>query len=640
MNNSNLIEKLPEMLSGKDLYDRLTDIPEYSEEIRLKGSTERLMALSTLYDIYLPSEMSVEIYSKLYLALVRSLQKKCTQAAVQQSYQNHHAIMRRENRGIIGGSDSFSIVGCSGIGKSSAINRAISIITDNRMIDIKNPAIRIIPCLVVQCPWDASVKSLLLEILRNSDELLETDYYSGALKVRATTDVLIGIVSQVSLQHIGLLIIDEIQNCVTAKGGKGLVAMLTQLINSSGISIGLVGTPETLSLFESAFQLARRSLGLQYNTLNNDEYFSGFCKLLFKYQYIQNNTEITPQIIEWLYEHSGGVTSVVVSLIHDAHEIAILTGYEILDVPILNQAYEKRIQLLHDYIRPAVTVRNITAKRKKKVIGKITEACDNDCSISELVQKSKDESKQRKIAFEYVRLCGYKNGEMGNGREKDSQNGNAKLTLDEIAKQLGTSKTNLTRALSIERNLTELMKQLLDDGVISKTVASDLIAPLSDEEQIELINSLDTTKKITGREIQEYISKNKELETANEKNQSTISALQDQIEDLDNQVLSLTKELQERPTVQVKVIPKDYNDLRSKAEASDKYKRQSEAYRQDYHNEQLKSADNMKKVLELKSKVQDLEKKLDEVRFGDIGGKSADHAIPASIFFCARAALQ
>lgn len=59
---------------------------------------------------------------------------------------------------------------------------------------------------------------------------------------------------------------------------------------------------------------------------------------------------------------------------------------------------------------------------------------------------------------------------MGGDRKSDSHNGNVKLTLEEIAKQLGTSKTNLTRALSIERNLTESMKQLLDDGVISKTV--------------------------------------------------------------------------------------------------------------------------------------------------------------------------
>ena len=94
MNNMDLIAKMPQMLSGKELYERLTDIPEYSEDVRYKSQTERLMALSTLYDIYLPSEMSVEIYSKLYLALLRSLQKKGTQAAVQQSYQNYNAKSR------------------------------------------------------------------------------------------------------------------------------------------------------------------------------------------------------------------------------------------------------------------------------------------------------------------------------------------------------------------------------------------------------------------------------------------------------------------------------------------------------------------------------------------------------------------
>lgn len=392
MNNMELIRQMPEMLSGQELYEKLADIPAYNEEIRGKGQTQRLIELSTLYEIYLPSEMSIEIYSKLYLALLRSLQKKGTNTAVQQSYQNHNAIMRRENRGIIGGSDSFSIVGCSGIGKSSAINRAISIITQDKMIELHNPSTRIIPALIVQCPWDASVKSLLLEILRKSDELLETNYYGNALKARATTDVLIGIVSQVALQHIGLLIIDEVQNCVASKSGKGLVAMLTQLINSSGISIGMIGTPETLSLFESAFQLARRSIGLQYDALNNDEFFIGFCKLLFKYQYVQKKSEITTQVIDWLYEHSGGVTSVVVSLVHDAQEIAILTGYETLDTSMLNLAYEKRMQLLHDFIRPAATVKNTTTKRKKKSIEKAVVSSEEDYSIADLVQKSKAEN--------------------------------------------------------------------------------------------------------------------------------------------------------------------------------------------------------------------------------------------------------
>ena len=85
------------------------------------------------------------------------------------------------------------------------------------------------------------------------------------------------------------------------------------------------------------------------------------------------------------------------------------------------------------------------------------------------VMNSDDEAKQRKVAVESVKLCGYKNGEMGNGRKKECQVGTL-LSLDEIASQLGTSKRNLQRALTIERNLTESMKQLLDDGVISKTV--------------------------------------------------------------------------------------------------------------------------------------------------------------------------
>ena len=56
----------------------------------------------------------------------------------------------------------------------------------------------------------------------------------------------------------------------------------------------------------------------------------------------------------------------------------------------------------------------------------------------------------------------------------------AKSTLDEIAKELNMSKRNLQRALRIERNLTDSMKELLDTGEITKTFASDTIASLSE----------------------------------------------------------------------------------------------------------------------------------------------------------------
>ena len=219
--------------------------------------------------------------------------------------------------------------------------------------------------VVVQCPFDCSVKSLLLQILRQIDMELDTHYYDMAVRARATTDMLIGSVSQIALNHIGLLVVDEIQNIVNHRQGKSLVGMLTQLINNSGISICMVGTPEAEVFFESVDYLARRALGLRYGNCEYNAYFREFCESLFQYQYIKQETVISDSIIQWLYEHSAGVLAVVVSLIHDAQEISILNDREILDIVSLNEAYEQRMNMLHSHIRPSVVIKKDAVKRKK-----------------------------------------------------------------------------------------------------------------------------------------------------------------------------------------------------------------------------------------------------------------------------------
>lgn len=394
-----ILASLPEMKSGKELASAMALLPEYNDSIRFESQAVRLMGLSDLYRVYIPSAMSLEIYSKLYLALLRSLQKKGTKIAVRQQYENFRAIKQQEYSGIMGGSDSFTIIGTSGIGKSSAISRAINLITENRIIEIEKPYLKIVPCIVVQCPFDSSVKGMLLEILRKVDEVLETKYYDNAIRARATTDMLIGAVSQVCLNHIGLLVVDEIQNVVNSKNGKSLIGSLTQLINNSGISICMVGTPESTVFFESAMQLARRSLGLNYGVMEYGSEFIGICKVLYSYQYVQQKTEITDAIMLWLYEHSAGVLSVVVSLIHDAQEIAILSGKEILNLETLNEAYQKRLSLLHDYIQPTITHNQQTSKSKPKKKNPATNLTDKSelkvniqKSLADLVSQAKAEN--------------------------------------------------------------------------------------------------------------------------------------------------------------------------------------------------------------------------------------------------------
>ena len=395
---SNVIHILPTMKSGADLFSALEVLPEYDEVIRETEVPVRLMALSDLYRIYVPSQMSLEIYSKMYLALLRSLQKKGTRLAVQQKNQNYKGMLQQEYSGIMGGSDSFTIIGASGIGKSSAISRAITLITENRVIEVENPYTKIIPCICVQCPFDSSVKGMLLEILRKVDEMIESKYYENALRARTTTDMLIGSVSQVALNHIGLLVVDEIQNVCNSKNGKSLVGMLTQLINNSGISICMVGTPESAMFFEQAVQLARRSLGLRYDVMEYGTDFRRFCEIVFSYQYVKQKTEITDGIMEWLYEHTSGNISVVVSLIHDAQEIAILSGKEVLNLESLNEAYQKRLSMLHGFIH--IEQKKQTSKPKKKVSAVIVNhsaeekgggLSSSEFTIADLVSVARDE---------------------------------------------------------------------------------------------------------------------------------------------------------------------------------------------------------------------------------------------------------
>ena len=391
-----IIDFLPKMKTPEELTDALKVLPEYSDTICQKDSVTRLLALSDLYKIYIPSFMSVEIYSKLYLSLIRSLNKKHTKLSTIQQNENFKAVLNQEYRGIIGGSDSFTIIGSSGIGKSSAISRAIELITENKVIETEKPYSKIIPCVTIQCPFDSSVKGLLLEILRKVDEVLDSTYYEKALRSRATTDMLIGSVSQVALNHIGLLIVDEIQNVVNSKNGKSLVGVLTQLINNSGISICMVGTPESNIFFEQAMQLARRSLGLQYGAMKYDNSFKEFCTILFSYRYVKYESRLTEGIISWIYEHSGGITSVVISLIHDAQEIAILNGSEKIDLDNLTEAYKKRLSLLHDYIEPRKPFKTLLKNKTTTNIPK-TENVSEGLKTLNLMQEILTESKSSQI---------------------------------------------------------------------------------------------------------------------------------------------------------------------------------------------------------------------------------------------------
>lgn len=112
---------------------------------------------------------------------------------------------------------------------------------------------------------------------------------------------------------------------------------------------------------------------------------------------------------------------------------------------------------------------------------------------------------------ELERIYGIKNGgDRGNQyKEADSNNYNLP-TQSELAERLGISISSLQNYKKLTEMIPEL-EELVDTGVTTPTTALAIMKNLSEEEQLKLISSLDTTKKITQKQIQKYLDEIRDL---------------------------------------------------------------------------------------------------------------------------------
>lgn len=348
-----LSKNLPPLLTGKELLARMTCLPDYDSGYRNLPANERLLKLTDLYRVFLPTSMAIEIYNKLYMMTSMSLQQKGGVASIRQLNATYKWSHGGEFHGVATGATSATIIGDSGIGKTTCIQTAVGLLGD--IIEVDNPYRKVIPVLTVSCPFDASYKGLLCQILVSIDEMLGTSYYESTQKRTINSQQVLGLVCQICHLYVGTLIIDEIQFLVEHKTGKQLYMMILQLINTACINVLLVGTNECVPFFQQAPQMARRSVGLLYGPLEYGEDFRSICEILFRYQYTVKSNQLTESLSAWLYEHCGGITASLLSLVHDAQEIAILKGKEVLGIETLTEAYNSRMKMLHQYVTTKVT---------------------------------------------------------------------------------------------------------------------------------------------------------------------------------------------------------------------------------------------------------------------------------------------
>ena len=113
------------------------------------------------------------------------------------------------------------------------------------------------------------------------------------------------------------------------------------------------------------------------------------------------------------------------------------------------------------------------------------------------------------------------------GNNQHSLPNNSVSSQSDLAKQIGISTDTLQNYKKLTEMIPEL-EELVDTGIATPTTALAIMRNLSEKEQIELISSMDTTKKITQSQVQKYIDKINQLET----NNPEIKRLEKQISEL------------------------------------------------------------------------------------------------------------
>lgn len=363
----NLATLLPPLLTGESLTKAMSRLPEYNPDDRSLSVSERLIKLAHIYRIYVPTTMCWEIYHKLYTMTRMSLEQKGDSDSIRRLNATYRWMCGTDYHGVITGATSATVIGSSGIGKTSCLQYAVKLM--GGVINPQESCHKIVPVLMISCPFDASCKGLLYQIVIALDEVLGSNYYETVCKGRINSQQLLGFVSQICHLHVGTLIVDEIQNIVEHRAGRQLYMMLIQLINSTGISLLMVGTPECIGYFQQVPQMARRTVGLEYGPMTCGDDFYRLCSTVFGYQYVCKVSPFSESIYRWLFEHSGGLPSSLIALVHDAQEVAILRGTESLGLDSLITAYNERMRMLHrqtvSHIQPSTLPQTTRLNRER-----------------------------------------------------------------------------------------------------------------------------------------------------------------------------------------------------------------------------------------------------------------------------------
>ena len=349
-NDNPLIQALPLILSGEEFIEKVMTLPNYACEERELESRYRFHCVERLSRYFQPLNKTVNLQQVICALLMQGYLARniLKPEYTRRSRQIHEAIKAEDGKNLENhvniptSASGLTLIGPSGVGKSTNFINILNLY--EQVIIHREYSTYQIVWLKVDCPHAGSLKGLCIDIFRAVDRLLGTNYFNKFGATRNSEDYMLAQVAQIAhTQHLGVLVIDEMQNL--AKSRRSCDEMLNFLVkmnNDIGVPVIRVGTNEAFPILQGNFRNARRGTGegsVIWDRMMKDDEWDFFMEEMWEYQWTKLPTSFSEEINKIFYDESQGIIDIAIKLYKMVQWRAISLGVkELISIDLIRQA--------------------------------------------------------------------------------------------------------------------------------------------------------------------------------------------------------------------------------------------------------------------------------------------------------------
>ncbi|MFD3216762.1 ATP-binding protein [Bacillus sp. BR_7a] len=424
--NNAFIEALPPIFDEDDVLERFMVTPRITEQDKQSETNIRYHVLKRVKNFIQPLPIHFEVERRLSTLIRRGylarnpldktfLERIRVLHQLREDEEEAHKYIDERLNYIRSTADSLSIIGISGIGKTTAIERLLLMYPQV----IKHEAYKGQPFnrtqivwLKIDCPYDGSLSTMCKGFFKAIDDLLGTRYLEkyGYLN-RVTSTMLLHMTSLASMYGIGVLVIDEIQHLLHSKNDQEeMLNFFVTLSNTVGIPTVLIGTSKAQQLFKGNFRQARRAASdgaiIWDRMAEESEEWEFFLETLWELQCLKTRSELTGEIKKTFYEECQGITSVAVNLFILAQERALFDESnedETITSRVLKKTAKEDMKIIQPMLN-AIRKKDLKAMYKyEDIMINLDELMINHKQNTEYEGKIKAAMKERQNTLQYKR---------------------------------------------------------------------------------------------------------------------------------------------------------------------------------------------------------------------------------------------